>query len=447
MKKHDRLRTSKNGIRLDAKTICWIILLLGAVLKLVYALSVPYSISPHDLGRVSDWVTPQRGHIGYIQYICQYGKLPEMSLTNPGAVYHPPFFHLIAALVCKIFFTATGDIVYTLEVIQVVNTLFACLATVYVYRILEHLSVADTPKIIVTVFFAFCPIFYILGTSINNDCLMTLLSIAAIDYTVIWAREQRMSTIVKIALCIGLAMFTKTSAATLAPAIAAVFLWTLWKKRAEWKKLLGQFAVFGVICVPLGLGWSVWNVLHGMPAHYILRLPDSADQFVGKYSLWQRYGFPSREQIGAYRVDWTHPEQYCNLWGQTILTMLFDEGILKIETALEIRMARLLWWTGAASCLLALWDTAAIAFDRTISVVHRIFFPVGYLVMMAGFVSFSYQYPHICTMNFRYITASLAFLFGAYALRRSHHGGKGIFMGVFVSLFAVSSAGLFLLCA
>ena len=48
---------------------CLLILLAGAVLKLCYAIQVPYSVSPHDLGGPSDWVTYSGGHLSYIS-IC-----------------------------------------------------------------------------------------------------------------------------------------------------------------------------------------------------------------------------------------------------------------------------------------------------------------------------------------------------------------------------------------
>ena len=59
----------------------------------------------------------------------------------------------------------------------------------------------------------------------------------------------------------GLGMITKLTVGLLAPAMAAVFLTVLIKKRAEWKKLIPQFIVFGVICVPIGLSWTIRNAV------------------------------------------------------------------------------------------------------------------------------------------------------------------------------------------
>ena len=45
-----------NDSRRRERTLCLLILLAGTILKLIYALQVSCYVSPHDLGRVSNWV-------------------------------------------------------------------------------------------------------------------------------------------------------------------------------------------------------------------------------------------------------------------------------------------------------------------------------------------------------------------------------------------------------
>ena len=54
----------KKSIRWE--TMCFIMLVGGILLRLIYAHEVPYNVSTHDLGQVSDWNEPTYGHLGYI---------------------------------------------------------------------------------------------------------------------------------------------------------------------------------------------------------------------------------------------------------------------------------------------------------------------------------------------------------------------------------------------
>ena len=66
--------------------LCLLILLAGAVLKLCYAIQVPYSVSPHDLGGPSDWVSYSGGHLSYIQYLYQLRQLWQGNVLSPASV-------------------------------------------------------------------------------------------------------------------------------------------------------------------------------------------------------------------------------------------------------------------------------------------------------------------------------------------------------------------------
>ena len=89
--------------------LCLLILLAGAVLKLCYAIQVPYSVSPHDLGGPSDWVTYSGGHLSYIQYLYQLRQLWQGDKMW-GMFYHPPLFHTMGALVFGLFYKSGGSI-------------------------------------------------------------------------------------------------------------------------------------------------------------------------------------------------------------------------------------------------------------------------------------------------------------------------------------------------
>ena len=111
-----------NVARRRERTLCLLILLAGTMLKLIYALQVSCYVSPHDLGRLSDWVQRTNGHLGYIQYLYQHRHLLQTSPVGAGQFYHPPLFYLVGAAVMQLFYTMGDPIEPVFELLQIVNT-------------------------------------------------------------------------------------------------------------------------------------------------------------------------------------------------------------------------------------------------------------------------------------------------------------------------------------
>lgn len=109
-------------------------------------------------------------------------------------------------------------------------TLFYSSVSMYLsYRIMQELKLRRMGLIIAFAIVAFHPTFIILSGSVNNDILSLTFMFGAILNTIVWYREQTLKNIMKIALCVGLGMFTKLSVWMVAPAIAIVFLIVLIK--------------------------------------------------------------------------------------------------------------------------------------------------------------------------------------------------------------------------
>ena len=272
-----------NVARRRERTLCLLILLAGTMLKLIYALQVSCYVSPHDLGRLSDWVQRTNGHLEYIQYLYQYRHLLQTSPVGAGQFYHPPLFYMVGAAVMQLFYTMGDPIEPVFELLQIVNTLFACGIAFVSWRILTHLEVTGKKLVVLTAFLSFGPTLYWLGTELNNDCLMTLLQAMTIEQTILWAQKPRTGVIIKMALLLALAMLTKTSAVLIAPAIGCVFLYELIRrirqKDGVWP-LIGQFALFAVISIPLGTSYVLRNwFLFQVPPNYVPNLGPNHPQF------------------------------------------------------------------------------------------------------------------------------------------------------------------------
>ena len=401
--------------------LCLLILLAGAVLKLCYAIQVPYSVSPHDLGGPSDWVTYSGGHRSYIQYLYQFQQLWQGNGIG-GMFYHPPLFHTMGALVFGLFYKSGGSIQAVFEWIQIFNTLAACAIAFVGWRILKHLEVKGRKLVTLTAFLSFGPTLYWLGTALTNDCLMTLLQAMTIEQIILWAKKPRMGVIIKAALLLALAMLTKTSAVLIAPAIGCVFLYVFLKTIQEKGKiapLLWQFAAFLLISVPLGCSYVLRNWhLFQMPLNYVAPGWGVNDpQYIGDCTLFRRLGLPSLKQLFSARIHWDAPKKYCNIWWQTFLTMALDEGILVERNLAQKTVAVLLVWSCAGSTLVLLAGMVRTFFSRRTDAAVRLLLGVGYGVVFLSYVVFAFRYPRVCTMNTRYIYITMIFLVAGYGLR------------------------------
>lgn len=400
---------------------CLLILLAGAVLKLCYAIQVPYSVSPHDLGGPSDWVTYSGGHLSYIQYLYQFQQLWQGNGIG-GMFYHPPLFHTMGALIFGLFYRNGSPVQPVFEWIQLFNTLSACAIAFVGWRILKYLEVKGRKLVTLTAFLSFGPTLYWLGTALTNDCLMTLLQAMTIEQIILWAKKPQMGVIIKAALLLALAMLTKTSAVLIAPAIGCVFLYVFLKTIQEKGKiapLMWQFAAFLLVSVPLGCSYVLRNwYLYRLPLNYVASGWGVNDpQYIGDCGLLRRLGLPSLKQLFSARIHWDAPKKYCNIWWQTFLTMALDEGILVLRNLAQKTVAVLLVWSCAGSTLVLLAGTVRTFFSRRTDAAIRLLLGVGYGVVMLSFVVFAFRYPRICTMNTRYIYITMIFLAAGYGLR------------------------------
>ena len=395
------------------------VLILGIALKIIYVQRVPYYISPHDLSKLGDWNDMDRersltftGHLSYIQYIYKFHRFPN-SYTDQ--LYHPPLFHIFGAVVIKIWHDFLGhDFSASLECLQLLNMLISSASTVFIFLTLKRLKVKGMPLLAATAIVSFHPVFYHIGAALNNDCLATALGIAAVYFTTLWFFETRVYQIILTALCIGLGMFTKLSAGLTAPAVALIFLYKFIQKirsnRYTEKKdlsLLWQFILFAVICIPIGLYWSVHNiVVHHIPINYVLRLPEDCLQYVGNIPLIRRIGLPTSEQMKTVRIVFD-PEASSNIWSQTLLTSAFDEKIIKNEEGIAKSLSILYLWL----CCFAGITTNLIAFygicRSKIQTILKAFYAAAYLTFCIFYLKFCFDYPFICTMNFRYLSIAL----------------------------------------
>lgn len=458
---------------------CMLIIGLSFFLKLFYIIVTSVYTRQHDVGEFGDNAL----HTGYIEYLLKNHQIPDFDVRNHWQFYHPPLHHAISAVwiyinesVMSLGFNAAR------ESLQVLTLFYSMCVTISAYRILRFFRLKGWALYIPVTIVSFHPTFILLSGSINNDILATVFIIGAILTTLEWYRERTMTRILKIALCVGLGMMTKISAAIVAPPIALVFLYVFLKNRKRDKsvrtpghslicyepnrpQILFQFVCFGVVCIPLGLWFAIRNYLNwGVPFTYVPMMDTNSAQYVGRFSYLFRLTDLSTEQFGSPYVHLNVPySQGYTEYNPTIALLkssLFGEWEI-IDTNNT--------WLGVLSNVapaMLFWINICIVFFSLVAIVYICiketdpmrragiyFITAWYTITMVSFYKMAEDYPFTSTMDFRYISptvivgATFIGLFLNRAIRNSSATTNRIttyFIGAATFVFAATSSLIYL---
>lgn len=201
---------------------------------------------------------------------------------------------------------------------------------------------------------------------------------------------------------------TKISVGLIAPAVAILFFMALVQNRKHMANRLGQMCLFGVICCPLGLWWSVRNYLRfGVKPNYVPSLSNADVQYIGDLTAKHRLTDFSFSQIKIVFEQWGG-ESYKE-YNPTIAMLknsIFGEGINETffpENAKLVPYA--LFWIALVLAVIAFIAMLIVLFVKTDNArfTEKLMLTVVYATILGNYYNFCIRYPFICTMNFRYI--------------------------------------------
>ncbi|MBP5230789.1 MAG: glycosyltransferase family 39 protein [Clostridia bacterium] len=430
----------------DDRKVILLLFLLAFAARLVYVLDISIVTNQHDTRNFSV-LENNYGHTGYIRYLMENWSLPDFDVRGKSQFYHPPLHHLICAVWLKLQ-TAVGvsfdDATENLQIL----TLFYSMVSLYaVKKILDLFRVKGIAYYVSFSLVAFHPTFFLLAGSINNDGLSVMFIFLAVYAGLAWYRNPSWYRILAVAVCIGLSMMSKLATGVIAPAMAMLFLIRFIKQkgfRAK-GKMVGQFAAFGAVCIPLGIGWQVRNFLKfGVPLTYVPRLSDQADQYLGGYSVAERFfEFRSLSDFGVFPARaGTQGAEYFehNIPLAALKSSLFGEYSVWKNKWMLNGLATVLFWITVALTLLAvvaaiclivrfLRKKAKFVSDGCqIRPAELAFFAAYAATILISYAVFCFSYPHFCSMDFRYIVPLLligSVLLGVFLNSAQHDAEEG----------------------
>lgn len=389
---------------LSTEKVIIILFILGIALRLAYVLYTTVHQRQHD---VEGFELTDDGHAAYILYFFNKGSLPNFDVRDYWQFYHPPLHHILAAIWLWIqnAFGIISEVSY--EGLQYLTLFYSSVSMYLSYRIMREMKLRRTGLIIAFAIVAFHPTFIIFSGSVNNDILSVTFMLGAILNTIVWYKNRTFCNILKIAFCIGLGMFTKLSVWMVAPAVAIVFLIALIKNEGRLRQLIGQFASFLAVCVPIGLFWSIRNYLmYRIPFTYVPKLSETNRLYVGKHSVIERlfdFNFSQFESVYNQLVFYAGKYYEYNPTIGLFKTAMFDEVINDTYYPEIGLFGIILFWSSVVLGLLGFVGMAYMFFKKkSMDSTFKWFFATLFAVILGSYYIFCFEFPFSCTQNIRY---------------------------------------------
>lgn len=376
----------------------------GIILRILYIFYTDINTRQHDVEEFSIY---GYGHGGYILYLFYNKHLPDFDPHSAWQFYHPPVHHIICALFLwiaeKLGMPVNNN---TLELLQIFPLIYSILFCIISYKTLKMIGIRGKPLCYSTAFITFHPTLIIMSGSINNDMLSALLTVSAIFFTVKWSQSKKTADIIFTALSIGIGMCTKLTVGLIAPAVGLVFLYILIKNIAECKRLIPQFIIFGIICIPLGMCFPVRNyVKFGVPFNYVPKLADNSSQYINNSVTSRLFNFMPF-QFSSPFVQWGSDGAPYNEFNPTIAlwkTSVFDENTFFNNSDTLRAVCVILFFSAAALSLYSVYLLFKTIFTKnTIQNEYKLLITALSLTVFVNYIIFCINYPHVCTQNMRY---------------------------------------------
>ena len=373
----------------DKNNYIYLILIYSIALKNIYVLKTSIYDRSYDILEIYD-----NGHLAYIYNLYKKNILP---LTNEWQFYHPPLFHIIAALGLKINELLGFSLNKGIEGIQYINVVFSTLTIFTCYKIIDKIKIHN--NFLIKLFMSVTPIYILFSGSINNDCLVTFLESLIILYLYKWDEMPTFKNTIILALITGFCVMTKYNGAIMAAPILFVFVSKLVKyiKNKNSKDLVTFFLkmlVFGIISLPIGL----WYYIRSIIKFGLVKVPVPNDWlYVGNASILERFFDISFSQI--------FDKIYCNINGidtnmfaYLVKSSLFEEFKYKIPNIISI----LLLSINIILIFISIFSILKYMFSKNKEKNLLLLFFV-YIITIISYIIFNIKYPYFCSYDFRYI--------------------------------------------
>lgn len=454
--------------KLKEETVVFAIIFAGMIFHCCYVLLTGLYERQHDEGAYTGIASSQvnPGHLGYIEYIYKFRKLPDMNPYELFSYYHPPLHHGLSGL-WLILLTSLGmpeELAF--ENLQALPLFYSGLLMLITYLILKKTGAKGRALYTGMILIAMHPTLTLMSASINNDMLSTLLLACCILSTLCFIRERSLKNLMWIALSVGVGMLCKINTAVMAFPIGLVFMTDFIEviRSRDRQAVIGRiknYILFGFTAAIIGLSWIARNLIRFHEKPGISSATEASVMYTGNYSVWERLGIPA---MTDWHFDFPfHPlsgDVIHNTWVIMFQTSLFGE-IYPIELeGISLVLCRVVYIIAIIFALLSVILFVYTQYRKLRSPVRTnmtdaLFLTSGYLIFLLSLAAFALKYPYTCSSDFRYIVICLVYIAVGMADSADENfsgGAKAITMpriiriGVCVSLILTTIIYMILLC-
>lgn len=360
-----------------------------------------------NLSRQNDTIAFMKGggHLGYIWHLWAYGRLPQCDPRSMWEFSQPPFYYIVSAIWVKINTVIGVPIIKAAENIQILSLFFVTATTIYLDKIMIKMRLSGIKRLWGIVLFSCIPYFTYLSGAVNNDVLMVLLTVMAFYYAMCWYENPTWLLLILESVLTGLLVMTKSSGALIAPTIMVVFIFKMINDKNNILKRIGQYFVFGIISLPIGLWWNIRNmILYDMPFLYVNEPSTESMQYIPEYSIWQRL-FDLDNQLNHLYTELanTNPNIDHNIIISTIKTLVFTHSYEMMETDVTYLYGLLLF----ICTIIFVIVFVGLGIVGLIKSKYEICTKLMWLVLVVSYgvfyMNFNISYPFVHTMHARYI--------------------------------------------
>lgn len=393
------------------------IIAIGIFLKLAYVLYTAVWTRQHD---VVDFNTGE-GHAGYIEYLIQNEALPNFDPRSVWAFFQPPLHHILSAIWMKVSIYAGQVYRQSQENVQALTLCYTSAVAILSYFTCKELELKKWGMRVALLIISFHPVYVILSGSINNDALSLVLSMLAFYLAVVWYKRPSFPVLMLIAGSVGLSMMAKLTGGLVAVPIAVLFCLKVFGDKksigANLKKYIPQFIPFAVIVFPLGLWWSIRNmILFDMPFNYI---PPVGEQLAHAGLVSRLFDIRMHSVYPAMIAYGDAYDEY-NVPLALIKTSLFGEYNLATEWTAITPFAVILFISGLVLAIAAFAAMLYMLFSKKSGLKKewKLSFGALYAALLAAYGMFAFGSNNFSAQDFRYIALIIVV--------------EAIFLGLFV---------------
>lgn len=409
--------------KLTEEKIVFAIIFIGMIFHCCYVLLSGLYERQHDEGVYTGIADSQinPGHIGYIEYIYKFHKLPDMNPYELFSYYHPPLHYALGGIWLILLTTFGMEEDLAFENLQILPLLYSGLLMFVTYLILKKTGAKGRYLYAGLFLTAMHPALTLMSGSINNDMLSTLLLSCCILSTLCFIRERSLKNLILIAFSIGFGMLCKINTAIMAFPVGLVFLMDFIKviQSGDGKAVMQHirhYILFGVTSAIIGLSWIARNLIRFHVKPGISSATEASVMYTGNYSVWERVGIPA---LTDWHFDFPfHPlsgDVIHNTWVILFQTSLFGEiypmglaGVLSVLCQTAYIAAIIFAFFSALHFLIMQYRK--FQSRKQTDIYDAVFLSTGYLIFLLSFAAFALKYPYTCSSDFRYIVICLVYI-------------------------------------